>query len=111
MPEENMINSDMNVVIIIDKDKLPEELREKLPQDLQDKLIKLLQEDDNFQHGPIDNIPQSHKDKQQGNLFTVQHGTVIGNIYKDGIFPEEKSFHKIKFGQGNDKTKTKKIII
>ena len=74
----NILNSDMNIVIIIDTDKLPEELREKLSQDLQDKLIK-----DNFQHRSIDNLQQLHKDKQQGNLFTVQHGTVIGNIYKD----------------------------
>lgn len=87
--KENIPNLDINMVIVIDKDKLPEELRDKLPQDLQNKLMELLQEETNshFQHGISQNVPKM--DKQSGNLFAVQHGKVIGNIYKT-----EECFHK-----------------
>ena len=78
MSEEN-IDPNMNIVIIIDKDRLPEELRNKLPQDLQNRLVELLQE-------KTTTLPVQSR---ESNLFAVQHGTVIGNIYKDGIIPEE----------------------
>lgn len=77
-------NSDINVVIVIDKDKLPEELRDKLPQDLQNKLIELLQDETNSQQDLSQNVPQKddqQKYKQSGNLFAVQRGAIIGNIY------------------------------
>ncbi len=64
-----------DVVIILDRNKLPEELRDKFPQDLQDKLLELFQEKHD-QH----EVPQ-----KQSTLFAVQQGHVIGNIYKDDI--------------------------
>jgi cation transport regulator ChaB len=95
MSEENKRNidrresytsySNINVVIVVDKDKLPEELRDKLPQDLQSKLIELLQEKTNSQQDPLQNVSQrddQQKYKQSGNLFAVQRGAVVGNIYK-----------------------------
>lgn len=89
MSEENTPHSELDVIVIIDKDKLPEELRDKLPQDLQNKLIALLQE-------KTITSPASPREKQSSNLFAVQNGTVVGNIYKDGIFSEEKPVHKKK---------------
>lgn len=80
MSEENILDPNMDIVIIIDKDRLPEELRNKLPQDLQNRLEELLYEK---------TIPP-RTSPQESNLFAVQHGTVVGNIYKDGIAPEEK---------------------
>lgn len=89
-PDNTLDNMDM--VIIIDKDKLPEELRDKFPQDLQDKLLELLQ---------VNNNPPQ-RDKQSSTMFAVQHGSVVGNIYKDGIFPEEKSIQKAKIKREDD---------
>lgn len=94
MPEENITKSDMNIIIVIDKDKLPEELRDKLPQDLQNKLIELLQEETNSQQNKFGN--SLHRDDQPSNLFSVQHGTVIGNIYKDNIVPMDNTVPKEK---------------
>lgn len=91
-------SGDISAIIIIDKDKLPEELRNKLPQDLQDKLLELLQED--FQKDKVSQLFQSHipasENKKSGNLFAMQTGSVVGNIYKDGIFPNEKITQKSK---------------
>lgn len=83
MSEENVPHPDIDMIIIIDKNKLPEELREKLPQDLQNKLMELIQEKTAFP-------PISSQGERSSNLFAVQHGTVVGNIYKDGIVPEGK---------------------
>lgn len=94
-------SGDISAIIIIDKDKLPEELRNKLPQDLQDKLLELLQED--LQKGTVSRSFQSNtiptptsENKKSGNLFAMQTGSVVGNIYKDGIFPREEINTKVK---------------
>ena len=68
-------------IIIIDMNKFPEEIREKLPKDLQDKLMELLKAEQS------DNNKQNTK---PSGLYTIQQGYVVGNIYKDGILPEEK---------------------
>ena len=73
-------HGDISAIIIIDKYKLPEELRNKLPQDLQDRLLELLQEDLQKDSSKI-----IDDNKKLGNLFTIQTGSVVGNIYKDGI--------------------------
>lgn len=96
MSEENTPNSEIDVLIVIDKDKLPEDIRERLPQDLQNKLVELLQ-------GKTIPPPTSPlRDKQSSHLFAVQYGTVVGNIYKDGIAPEEKLIYKTKVRQENN---------
>jgi len=102
-------SGDISAIIIIDKYKLPEELRNKLPQDLQDKLLELLQEDlqkdtvsRSFQSNTIPTSKPTSKpaptseNKKSGNLFAMQTGSVVGNIYKDGIFPQEGTNTKIK---------------
>lgn len=114
MPEEDKQDLDksgshINMVIIIDKDKLPEELRDKFPQDLQNRLIELLQED--AEQSPLQNQNQSRKDEKfgqpeqfeqpkqskqfkQSNLFSVQQGAVIGNIYKDKSLQDQLTKQK-----------------
>lgn len=92
-------SGDISAIIIIDKDKLPEELRNKLPQDLQDKLLELLQEDlqkDTVPRSFQSNTIPASENKKSGNLFAMQTGSVIGNIYKDGIFPNEGTNAKVK---------------
>ena len=92
---------DISAIIIIDKDKLPEELRNKLPQDLQEKLLELLKED--LQKDNVSQQTQScttqvpiSGSKKSSNLFVMQTGSVVGNIYKDGIFPKEEDNTKVK---------------
>ena len=103
MPERNTSNntsnSDMDVIIVLDKDQLPEELRDKLPQDLQKKLIELLRDGVNPQQDLSYDQSYPHGNKRSSNLFAVHHGTVVGNIYKDGIVPEEKPTYKTKSSQ------------
>ncbi len=81
--------SDQDAIIIIDMNKFPEEIRKKFPKDLQDRLMELLQteQSDKNQSNKIVNTKSS-------GLFAVQQGYVVGNIYKDGILPEEKSIKK-----------------
>jgi len=56
----------MDVIIVIDK--------EKLPPDLQEELQKIVR-----------NQPEELKEqvKPQSGMFSIQSGTVVGNIYKD----------------------------
>lgn len=56
----------MDVIIVIDK--------EKLPTDLQEELQKIVRKQ-----------PEELKEqvKPQSGMFSIQTGTVIGNIYKD----------------------------
>lgn len=79
-------NTIQDAIIIIDMNKFPEEIREKFPKDLQDKLIELLQVGEQTK---IDNVNSS-------GFFAVQQGYVAGNIYKDGILPEENPYKKQK---------------
>ncbi len=81
MTKEDKQQSDIDIIIVIDKDKLPEALRDKFPQDLQDKLIELLQE------GTC--CEQQSKPFKQSDLFSVQQGTIIGNIYKDKLLQDQ----------------------
>ena len=106
-------NTIQDAIIIIDMNKLPEEIREKFPKDLQDKLMELLQtgqqsqvqQNKNMQNNTAQNIPNS---KPSG-LFAVQQGYVSGNVYRDGILPEEKPVQKIK-KQTIDKQNTQEVI-
>lgn len=90
----NNLPNDMDVVVVIDKDKLPEDVRkmieEKLPKDVQEKVLKMLnvrtspiRDKENKQDNPTqDNIDNKSSDKSKDNrLFAIQTGTVIGNIY------------------------------
>ena len=92
-PQDNTIQG---AIIIIDINKLPEEIREKFPKDLQDKLMELLSQNQNDiktqdkMSNRLDNKPTV---KSSG-LFTVQQGYVIGNIYKDNILLNEKPVQK-----------------
>lgn len=74
----NKINSfnSLDVVIVIDKEKLPEDIRNKLPVDIQEKLIEILKEKENLYS---ESNSESKEHKQQ--MFAIQTGTVIGNIY------------------------------
>ena len=56
----------MDVIIVIDK--------EKLPPDLQEELQKIVRKQ-----------PEELKEqvKPQSGMFSIQSGTVVGNIYKD----------------------------
>lgn len=62
----------MDVIIVIDKEKLSQELKDKLPEDMQGALLELMQQ----------NSDRDDQQKQAG-TFEVQCGTVIGNIYTD----------------------------
>lgn len=57
----------MDVIIVLDK--------EKLPPDLQEELQKFRRTQ------PEGNIPGQVK--PQSGMFSIQSGTVVGNIYKD----------------------------
>jgi hypothetical protein len=101
---ENKDSTTQDAIIIIDMNKLPEEIREKFPKDLQDKLMELLQNQLKVDQSQIDkqnkNIQdktaQNKPDSKYSNFFAIQQGYVSGNIYKDGIFPEEKPIQKSK---------------
>lgn len=87
----NNLSNDMDVVVIIDKDKLPEDVRkmleQNLPKDVQDKVFEMLQK------GKMGNISPPQRDKEEqsrqskseqdkeNRMFAIQTGTVIGNIY------------------------------
>lgn len=109
MAENNVpknIQDNMDVVIVIDKEKLPEDVRklleENLPKDVQDKVLNML----NVKSPPIikdkqdnpvpdnkipGNIDNKSDDKSKDNrLFAIQTGTVVGNIYTDGIYKREE---------------------
>lgn len=75
------IDKDMDVFIIIDREKLPEGVRDKFPKDLQDKLAEILQEE-SVPQTPISDL-STNPTKNTQDIFTVQKGSVIGNIYKD----------------------------
>ena len=57
----------MDVIIVLDK--------EKLPPDLQEELQKIVRKQ------PWENIQEQVK--PQSGMFSIQSGTVVGNIYKD----------------------------
>lgn len=102
----NNIPNNMDVVVVIDKDKLPEDIRkmleQNLPKDVQDKVFDMLQK------GNMSNISLLQRDKgdkadnniskdnnipKDNRLFAIQTGEVIGNIYKDGIYKKEEDSH------------------
>lgn len=96
---KNLPNN-MDVVVVIDKDKLPEDVRkmleENLPKDVQDKVFEMLQK------GKMGDISPPKKDKENlpvqskavqdkdNKLFAIQTGTVVGNVYTDGIYKKEE---------------------
>lgn len=87
---KNLPNN-MDVVVVIDKDKLPEDVRkmleQNLPKDVQDKVFDMLQK------GNMGNISLLQRDKEEqpkqsksgqdkeNRMFAIQTGEVIGNIY------------------------------
>ncbi len=115
MKDSTKDNSIQDAIIVIDMNKFPEEIREKLPKDLQDKLIEMFRSDyqsskcdknnnirdNNIQNKNIrdNNIQNNDAQISVGNndtqisvgniksseLFAMQQGYVVGNIYKDKI--------------------------
>ena len=100
----NSLPNNMDVVVVIDKDKLPEDVRkmleQNLPKDVQDKVFEMLQK------GKMGDINPSQKDNKgdlegdkpgkDNKLFSVQVGSVVGNIYTDGIYKKEEEQTKKK---------------
>jgi len=110
MTENNIpknIPNNMDVVVVIDKEKLPEDVRklleENLPKDVQEKVLKMLgrpppisdrQVPDKPDRPSSDNIDDKYDDRLKDNrLFAIQTGTVVGNIYTDGIYKKEEDSH------------------
>jgi hypothetical protein len=107
MTENNItknIPDNMNVVVVIDKEKLPEDVRklleENLPKDVQEKVLKMLGRpppvSDNKVPGKLDNSTpdniynRSDNKLEDNKLFAIQTGSVVGNIYTDGIYKKEE---------------------
>ena len=101
----NHIPNNMDVVVIIDKEKLPEDVRklleENLPKDVQDKVLKMLGRHPPVVPGKLDNSTSDNIDNKSDNnkhgnklednkLFAIQTGSVVGNIYTDGIYKKEE---------------------
>lgn len=86
MTENNVSKNmpdNMDVVVVIDKEKLPEDVR------------KLLEE--NLPKDVLYNIDNKPDDKSKDNrLFAIQTGTVVGNIYDGTYKKEEDSYIKKK---------------
>lgn len=95
MSQDSQVNTSQDAIIIIDMNKLPEEIREKFPKDLQDKLIELMK---------IGKQTKIDETKPSG-FFAIQQGYVAGNIYRDDILQEEKPLQKTKI-QITDKQTT-----
>lgn len=57
----------MDVIIVLDKEKLPPDLQEELQK------FRRTQPEGNIQE----------QVKPQSGMFSIQSGTVVGNIYKD----------------------------
>jgi hypothetical protein len=109
--QNNKNNVSQDAIIIIDMNKLPEEIREKFPKDLQDKLMELLQagqqiqtckQEKNIQNkinqngtAPNGTSLDGQNSKPSG-FFAVQQGYVAGNVYRDGILPKERPLQKTK---------------
>lgn len=106
MTENNVpknIPDNMDVVVVIDKEKLPEDIRklleENLPKDVQEKVIEMLQKGNMgninlLQRDKVDkNISEDNDIPKDNRLFAIQTGEVIGNIYKDGIYKKEEDSH------------------
>lgn len=107
----NHIPNNMDVIVVIDKEKLPEDVRklleENLPKDVseqlklsQEKVLKMLSR---LSPASVTNIENKSNDKsndkpdnetgdisKDNRLFTVQTGTVVGNIYTNGIYKKEE---------------------
>ncbi len=117
MTENNVpknIPDNMDVVVVIDKEKLPEDVRrlleENLPKDAPEQLkllpeqlklsleqLKLSQEKvlkmlgrppaaGKLDNSTLDNIENMPDNK----LFAIQTGSVVGNIYTDGTYKKEE---------------------
>ncbi len=105
MTENNVpqnISNNMDVVVVIDKEKLPKDVRklleENLPKDVSEQVFDMLQKgnmgnisllqrykgDKVDKNISKDNIPKDNR------LFAIQTGTVVGNIYTDGIYKKEE---------------------
>lgn len=100
----NNLPDNMDVVVVIDKDKLPADVRklleENLPKDVQEKVLKMLERpppvSDKKVPGKLDNSISNNIDNTSDNklednkLFAIQTGSVVGNIYTDGIYKKEE---------------------
>jgi len=62
----------MEIIVVIDTEKLPQELKDKLPEDLQGMLQEFMQQNNDNQ-------------QKQAGIFDVQCGSVVGNIYTDKV--------------------------
>lgn len=109
--ESNNLPNNMDIVVVIDKEKLPEDVRkileENLPKDVkeqlkpsQEEVLKMLgrpppvsdtQVPDKSDKSTSDGIDNNLGDKLKDNrLFAIQTGTVVGNIYTDGTYKKEE---------------------
>lgn len=62
----------MEMIVVIDTEKLPQELKDKLPEDMAAAVLELMQQN-------------SGEQQKQAGTFDMQCGTVVGNIYKDKV--------------------------
>jgi hypothetical protein len=86
----NNLPDNMNIVVVIDKEKLPEDVRkileENLPKEIQEKVMKMLDKE-------TARNPPDQPDNNSNKLFAIQTGSVVGNIYTDGIYKKEEDSH------------------
>lgn len=87
----NNLPDNMDIVVIIDKEKLPEEVRKILEKNLpkEEKVMKILIDKETTKNSPTKNSPIDKTDK----LFAIQTGSVVGNIYTDGIYKKDEGSH------------------
>lgn len=66
----------MELIVVIDTEKLSQELKDKLPEDMAAAVLELMQQNSDSDSGD---------QQKQAGTFDMQCGTVIGNIYKDKV--------------------------
>lgn len=115
--ESNNLPNNMDIVVVIDKEKLPEDVRkileENLPKDVkeqlkppQEKVLKMFGMPPSYS---VTNIENKSDDKSEtgdiskdNRLFAIQTGTVVGNIYTDGTYKKEEDSYTKKKAKKKD---------
>ncbi len=77
---QDHIPNKMDVTVVIDKEKLPEDVR---------KLLEEMLERPPPISDRIDKDSEKSIKSTDNRLFTIQTGTVVGNIYADGIYKKD----------------------
>ncbi len=89
MTENNIqdhIPNKMDVTVVIDKEKLPEDVRKLL----EEMLERPPPTSDRVDKDSEKSIESKSIESTDNRLFTIQTGTVVGNIYADGIYKKEE---------------------